>query len=284
MHRDPAPENRPDILTRALRWTWVGLWGERLVRAFWPLTTTALVTSAGLGFGVQDVLSPAVAAGTAFAAILALIGTAGLGLWRLKLPTRADALVRLDETLPGRPIATLSDRQAIGAADPASQMVWAAHLGRMQAQLARAKPVRGDFRLARFDRYGLRYVALTAFVVAVLFGAPTRLTELGEMAQIPGRAEAIALGPSWEGWVQPPLYTGRPSLYLNELDRPRMDLPQGSQVVLRFYGQNGVMTLQETLSDRTEYDAAAMAQDFTIERSGRLSVRGPQDEIGKWSH
>ncbi len=275
MDRDPAPDTQPDTLTSALRWTWVGLWGERLVRAFWPLTTTALVTSAGLGFGVQDVLSPPVATGAAFAAILALVGTAGFGLWRLKLPTRADALARLDETLPGRPIATLSDRQAIGASDPASQLVWAAHLGRMQAQLARAKPVKGDFRLSRFDRYGLRYVALTAFAVALLFGAPTRLTELGDMAQISGRAEAVALGPSWEGWVQPPDYTGRPSLYLNELDRPRLDLPQGSQVVLRFYGQNGVMTLQETLSDRMDYDVAAMAQDFTIERSGRLSVRGP---------
>ena len=275
MLRDPTPDTRPDALTRALRWTWAGLWGERLVRAFWPFTTTALVTSAGLGFGIQDVLSPPVATGGAFTAILALAATAGVGLWRLKFPTRADALARLDETLPGRPIATLSDRQAIGANDPASQMVWTAHLARMQAQLARAKPVAGDLRLARFDRYGLRYVALTAFAVALLFGAPTRLTELGEMAQIPGRAEAIALGPSWEGWVQPPDYTGRPSLYLNELDRPRLDLPQGSQVVLRFYGQNGVMTLQETLSDRTEFDPAAMAQDFTIERSGRLSVRGP---------
>ena len=275
MARDPAPQKQPDTLTRALRWTWAGLWGERLARAFWPLSTTALVTSAGLAFGVQDVLSPPVAAGAAFTAILALAATAGWGLWRLKLPTRADALTRLDETLPGRPIATLSDRQAIGASDPASQMVWAAHLGRMQAQLARAKPVKGDLRLARFDRYGLRYVALTGFTVALLFGAPARLTELGEIAQIPGRAEAIALGPSWEGWVQPPAYTGRPSLYLNELDRARLELPQGSQVVLRFYGQNGVMTLQETLSNRAEYDVAAMAQDFTIERSGRLSVRGP---------
>ena len=275
MARENTPKDGPDALTRALRGTMAGLWAERVARAFWPFTTTALATGAALGLRVQDALPPLWATGGALVAGLALVATAGLGLWRLKLPTRADGLARLDDSLPGRPISTLADTQAIGADDPASRQVWAAHLARMQARLAQARPVKGDVRLSRFDRYGLRYVALTGFTVALIFGAPTRIGDLGELAQIPGRAEAIAMGPSWEGWVQPPPYTGRPSLYLNELDRPRLELPQGSQVILRFYGQEGVMTLQETLSGRAEVNEAAMAQDFTVEQSGRLSVRGP---------
>lgn len=275
MARNRTPEDGPDALTRALRGTMAGLWAERLARAFWPFTTTALATAAALGLRVQDALPPLWATAGALVAGLALVATAGLGLWRLKLPTRAEGLARLDASLPGQPIAALADTQAIGAQDAASRQVWAAHLARMQARLAQARPVKGDTRLARFDRFGLRYVALTGFTVALIFGAPARIGELGELAQIPGRAEAIAMGPSWEGWVQPPPYTGRPSLYLNELDRPRLELPQGSQVILRFYGQEGVMTLQETLSGRTDLDPAAMAQDFTIEQSGRLSVRGP---------
>lgn len=275
MARQRPPDETPAALTRALRWTWTGLWSERLVRAFWPFTTTALATSAALGLRVQDALPPLWTTAGAIGAGLALVATAGFGLWRLQIPTREDAIARLDASLPGRPISTLADTQAIGADDPASRQVWAAHLARMQARLAQARPVRGDTNLARFDRYGLRYMALTAFAVAVIFGAPARMAELGDLAQLPGRAEAIALGPSWEGWVQPPPYTGRPSLYLNELDRARLELPQGSNVVLRFYGQEGVMTLQETLSGREEFDMAAMAQDFTVERSGRLSVRGP---------
>ena len=95
------------------------------------------------------------------------------------------------------------------------------------------------------------------------------------MAQLPGRAEAIALGPSWEAWVQPPGYTGRPSLYLNDVDRPTLQLPQGSLVTVRFYGQPGIMRVVESLSGRTDGDIADMAQDFTVESSGRLSVRGP---------
>ena len=75
--------------------------------------------------------------------------------------------------------------------------------------------------------------------------------------------------------MQPPDYTGRPSLYLNEVDRPTLQLPEGSLVTVRFYGQPGVMSVVESVSDRTDPDPTTMAQDFTIEASGRLSVRGP---------
>ena len=267
---DPNPS-----LTRALRGTLAGLWAERLARAFWPFTTILLFGIAALGFGVQDVLSPVWTMSAVVGTALLLVVAFGLGFWRLQVPTRSQAMDRLDASMPGRPISTLADEQAIGAQDTASRRVWAAHLARMQARLESARAVKGDTRLARFDRFGLRYVALTGFVVALLFGAPSRVSELPEIAQLPGRAEAVALGPSWEVWVQPPSYTGRPSLYLNEVDRVRLDLPQGSRVTVRFYGQQGIMSVQESLSDRGEYDPTDMAQDFEIERSGRLTVRGP---------
>lgn len=268
--QDPNP-----ALTRALRGTLAGLWAERLARVFWPFTTLAFLFIAALGFGVQDVVPPLWAMWGALGAILALLVAFGWGAWRLNVPTRAEAIARLDASMPGRPLSTLADEQAIGAGDEASRRVWAAHLARMQAQLIAARAVPGDLRLASRDRFGLRYVALTAFVVALVFGAPSRVTEITEIAQIPSRAEAVALGPSWEAWVQPPAYTGRPSLYLNEVDRPTLQLPQGSRVTVRFYGQQGIMSVSESLSDRVEPDPNEMAQDFEIERSGRLSIRGP---------
>jgi uncharacterized protein (TIGR02302 family) len=275
MRRRTARPKTDPALNRALRGTLAGLWAERLARAFWPFTTLLLFGIAAIGFGVQDVLPPVWALSVIVGFAIALLVSFGLGMWRLRLPTLAEAAERLDASMPGRPISTLADEQAIGAQDTASRRVWAAHLARMQARLSQARAVQGDTRLARFDRFGLRYVALTGFVVALLFGAPSRVSELPEIAQLPGRAEAVALGPSWEVWVQPPSYTGRPSLYLNEVDRVRLDLPQGSRVTVRFYGQQGIMSVQESLSDRGEYDPTDMAQDFEIERSGRLSVRGP---------
>ncbi|MDD7970230.1 DUF4175 family protein [Roseinatronobacter sp. HJB301] len=265
----------PPALTRALRGTLAGLWAERLARAFWPFTALLLLVAAGLGFGAQDYLPPLWASIAAIVLLFALLGALLHGAWRLQPPFPADAAQRLDQALPGRPLATLGDQQAIGAQDAASVRVWVAHQARMQARLAHVTPVRGDLRLARFDRFGLRYIALTAFTVSLLFGTPMRVVEISELAQIPGRAEAVALGPSWEAWVQPPAYTGRPSLYLNEVDRARLELPQGSRVTVRFYGQQGVMSVHEGLSGRVDPDTTDMAQDFDIENSGRLSIRGP---------
>ncbi len=272
LRRTPDPN---PALTRALRATLAGLWAERLARCLWPAMTLALLGMAALGFGVQDIVPPLVAMWGAGALLLAIAVALGLGVWRLQIPTRADAAARLDRAMPGRPLSTMADVQAIGARDEASRQVWSVHLARMQARLMQARPVPGDLRLARYDRYGLRYIALTGFAVAVIFGSPSRVTEFTEIAQIPSRAEAVALGPSWEAWVQPPPYTGRPSLYLNEVDRSSLQLPQGSRVTVRFYGQQGVMSVQESLSDRGEFDPEAMAQDFEVESSGRLSIRGP---------
>lgn len=267
-----------DILTALkapLRQTLAGLWIERLIRALWPAWTLALTLGAALGFGVQDVLPPPVVSVMLGAFLLAMPVAVIVGLWRFTPPTRGDALHRLDGALDGRPLAALADAQAIGADDPASTAVWRAHLSRMRARAVAARPVPGDLKLARFDRLGLRYVALTAFALSLVFGVPSRMAEVTELAQLPGTASAVALGPSWEAWVQPPAYTGRPSLYLNEVGRSALQLPEGSRITVRFYGQPGVMSVAESLSDRMDADGAEMAQDFTVASSGRLSIRGP---------
>ena len=44
-------------LDRALRGTLVGIWAERLARAFWPFLSIALLLWAVLAFGVQTLLS-----------------------------------------------------------------------------------------------------------------------------------------------------------------------------------------------------------------------------------
>ncbi len=259
-------------LRRALRGTLAGLWAERLARAFWPAVAMALLTWATLGFGVADLPG---GRWVVLAGVVALVAATGVGLWRLHPPRMADAQARLDAQLPGRPLSALADSVAVGADDAGARAVWAAHLARARRVLAQARAVPGDLRLARFDQYGLRYMAATAAALAVLFGAPARIGDVRDLAPGGNRAEAIAMGPAWEAWIEPPDYTGRPSLYLNEVERARLQLPVGSRVTVRFYGQDGVMTLHESLSDRPVAEPAAMAQDFTIAGSGRLSIRGP---------
>lgn len=267
-------------LKRPLALTQAGLWAERLARSFWPLWTVLIATLATLAFGVQDFAPlPAVWAGLAVALVAALY-TAWWGWRQFVRPVQQDALDRLDATLPGRPIATLADSQAIGADDPASQAVWAAHLARMARAAASARAVAPDLRLARRDPYGLRYIALTGLVMALLFGSLWRVASIAGLGPTP--AQALANGPSWEGWVQPPPYTSKPALYLNDIDRVTFEVPRGSRVQVRFYGAVGALSLAESVSGREEApDPTAPAQDFEITQSGELAINGPNGS--KWN-
>ncbi|CAN0604520.1 unnamed protein product, partial [Ectocarpus sp. 12 AP-2014] len=173
-----------------------------------------------------------------------------VGARRFEMPGRGEAIERLDETLPGRPIAAVSDVQAIGAGDAASEAVWNAHLERMAKRLEEARAARADLNLAPRDPFALRYVALLAFAVALIFGSVFRVATVTEIAG--GGGQALATGPAWEGWVEPPVYTGQPSLYLNDIDQASFEAPAGSRVTVRFYGEVGALTLHETVSERTD--------------------------------
>jgi uncharacterized protein (TIGR02302 family) len=284
-----TPQAPLKSLVWPMRLTFVGLWAERLARAFWPLWSLILVVLAALAFGLQDLGSLRWAQiGGAVTGLLAL-GLLLLGLRRFRKPTLSDALDRLDAALPGRPIAALRDTQAIGANDPASLAVWRVHQERMAARAALAQPVAPDLRLSSRDPYSLRYVALTAFVMALIFGSFWRVASVSGLA--PGAAVAMPGGPSWEGWAQPPAYTGKPSLYLNDITAETLELPTGTRLQIRVYGPEGSLTVAQTIADppppvappvegeatpaAAVPDGMAGVSDLTVTRSGRLAIEGP---------
>lgn len=272
----PAPERDP-ILSRLrlpLILTRSGMLAERLLRCFWPLLSVAMAVLAALMLGLHDLAPIEAVWGVGVLAVLAAGAFTIRGALRFRWPGRDEALARLDETLPGRPIRALLDHQAIGAGDAASAAVWRAHQARMAARAARARPARPDLRLSARDPYALRYVAMLALAVGLLFGSVWRVGSVTEMT--PGGA-ALAGGPAWEGWVEPPRYTGLPTLYLNDLTDDAMRVPEGSLVTLRFYGEVGALTLAETVSGRTGEvpSAADPQQEFTVAENGELRIDGP---------
>ncbi len=268
------PEPALRQIAAPLRLTLYGLWAERLTRAFWPLWTLVIAALGLLSFGVLDHL-PLEAGWFGLIATLICILWAALHGWRqFERPTLDQALNRLDATLPGRPLAALRDTQATGADDPAAQAVWAAHRARMATRAAAAKPVEPNLRLASRDPYGLRYMALTLLVTALLFGSLWRVASLSDLGP-GGSAAQAATGPAWEGWAQPPAYTGKPALYLADQVEEALVLPVGTKLSLRFYGEPGTLILAETVSGRTDAPPASDAvHEFTVTQSGRLSVQG----------
>ena len=256
-----------------LRLTWLGMLCENLMRALWPLMTIVMAVLAFLMLGLHDIVAiEAIWIGAVVSGLLALASLI-FALSRFRVPRRAQALARLDESLPGRPIQALRDTQAIGSDDDASTAVWRAHQSRMAQRALTATPVPGDLRLSDRDPYALRYAALLALVVAMFFGS---LTRVGSVADLGANSEALVNGPVWEGWLDAPRYTGKPTIYLNDIPEGPLQVPAGSLITLRMYGEVGALTLAETVSGRTEVPPASNSeQDFSVLQDGTITINGP---------
>ncbi|MEO0938198.1 MAG: TIGR02302 family protein [Pseudomonadota bacterium] len=258
----------------ALRLTWAGLLAERLTRALWPLLAICLAVLGALMLGLQDLVAvEAVWIGGVIAALGAFAALA-YGLRTFRLPNKTEAIARLDESLPGRPLTALLDSQAIGEGDPAAEAVWKAHKARMLDRAATAKAVPGDLRTSARDPYALRYAALLLFAVALIFGSIWRV---GSVADMTAGGEALASGPTWEGWAESPRYTNRPTIYLADIPEGALRVPEGALITLRLYGEVGALTVSETVSARTSDVPAASdaAQDFVVVQDGTITIDGP---------
>ncbi len=268
------PRNAAKRLAWPLRLTFLGILSERLVRSFWPLWSIILGVLAVLMLGLHEELPLEVVWSLGVLSILGAGWTGARGFAQFHWPNRFEAVDRLDRTQTGRPLTAIADTQVIGAGDAASEDVWNAHVVRMTDRALQARAPEPDLQLSTRDPYALRYAALLLFIVALVFGSLWRVSSVTELA--PGGA-AVAGGPAWEGWVEPPLYTGQPSLYLNDIGQSGFAVPEGSRITLRFYGEIGALTLTETVSGRTEDVPAATdpVQSFDVITSGAVTIDGP---------
>ncbi|WP_411723764.1 DUF4175 domain-containing protein [Loktanella salsilacus] len=261
--------SRPVALTR------MGLLAERATRAFWPLWSVLFVILTPLMFGFQDRMSLEVFWGLSLIAALAVGAALVRGLRMFRWPSKDEALARVDAALPGRPISAVRDAQAIGASDPASAAVWQAHQARMRVATQSARAVQPDLRVSDRDPYGLRFMALLMFVVALLFGSVLRVGSVAQIAQNGGGA-ALATGPVWEGWITPPAYTGKPVLYLNDIAPGAVQVPLGSDITLRLYGEVGALSVTQTVSgDAAVPPATDPQQSFSVAQAGQITIDGP---------
>lgn len=248
------------------------MWAEAIARAFWPFWTVLITGIAPLLMGWHDLVPVEPLWSLAALYGLALIWTLVLGLRRMHRPRRADAVDRVDAKLRGRPIAALADTQAIGVGDPDSEAVWQAHLRRMQARTHEAKFVEPNLRISQLDQFGLRYVALLLLVVAGIFGSLGNVSSVGRMAG--GGGQTLLTGPVWEGWVEPPSYTGKPTLYLADIPEGALRVPVGSSVTLRLYGELGALSVVQSVSGPVADPVTDPVQEFSIARDGALTIDG----------
>ena len=265
----------PVLLTR------LGLITECVTQEFWQTWTVLFFVFAPLIMGWHDFLPLELVWGYGIVSLMALMWTFYHGMRAMKWPSEAEAIARVDARLPGRPIAALNDVQAIGAGDMASEAIWNAHLVRMQQKTFEARAVEPDLCLTSKDPFGIRYIALLVMVLALLFGSIGRV---GSVADVANGADFLATGPVWEGWIEPPSYTGKPTLYLADIIASRVQVAQGSLITFRIYGDVGALSVSETVSGRTE-DLVAVTdpkQGFKVMQEGEVSIVGTGGKTWKF--
>ncbi|HVH03914.1 MAG TPA: DUF4175 family protein, partial [Amaricoccus sp.] len=275
-----------DPLDRVLRRSRFAMALESFTRAFWSLGSALAVLWAAIAFGLAEALTRGQLVAVLAVAGLGLLVLLVHGLRRFRWPRAADARARIDATLPGRPLATLEDSPALGRDDPAAEAVWAVHMARMRRLAAAARPVVADLRLAARDPWALRLMALVALLAALVFARDRGVESVTAALHAPSSA-AAATGPSYEGWAEPPAYTGRPTLYLPEVagDAP-VAVPQGTIVTLRAYGDAARFELSETVSGAPSALAEAApgiaAASFPVAGSGTVTIGEHGRTLGSW--
>lgn len=278
------------IIARRARAQSRALTAERLTRSFWPLWTVAAVFMGTAMSGAFDLAPSWLHAALLAAFAAAALGALVFGARRFRKPTDIEALAALDEGAADRPVASLSDHQALGAGDPAARAIWALHQRRLAERALRATPRPADLRLSSRDPFALR---LAALILLVMGGAVAMLDGGDRFASAlrPGAsATAGAIQPTIEAWATPPAYTGAEMIYLTEKNAETVRLPGGSRVSIRVYNAPDDPVLTESVSAGigappvfAPMGEGAFDLGFDVMRSGPLSVTAGGRTLGAWA-
>src|SRR5437667_2375209 len=238
----PQERAGADVLARALRRArWTIFW-ERLWPALASIATVIGLFLAVSWLGVWLWLPPTARA-IGLGIFFLLTAAAFAPLLMLRVPSRVDALRRLDRNsgLPHRPATAMADDIAVPTHDSYSLALWRAHIEPVLRRTKRPRAGTPMPRLPMRDPFAVRAL-VAVLVVATFFAAG------GE------RMKRIAAAFDWQGvmmpanfridaWVSPPPYTGRPPVILPGL-RPSepvqsaaaLSVPAGSTLVVRATG------------------------------------------------
>jgi len=242
--------SKPDTLlrktTRLTRRAWLYLLWERYAPVF---AVAALVFGLFLAAGFSGLWERFGDPWRAIALIFSVffIAKAALQARRIKRPHLSTARRRVekDSDQPHRPIDTLHDQPAL------SKDLWPEHYktARAQAENLRAPKLRPV--LSSMDPYFARFALPAVLGLALMVG-------YGDNAERLRRAFSpywtAGINPSditYDAWVDPPEYTGRPPIYFKN---SRMAaIPEGSELVARISGADTPPRLKLYSKGRSRY-------------------------------
>lgn len=210
---------------------------------------------------------------------------------QIRLPAPAEGERRLERAsgLAHRPLASLADRPAGGAADPAAAALWAAHQARAAAAAARLRVGAPHPGLPRRDpmalRAGLGLAVLAALVIA---GPETGQRLAAAVSPSFGAPAAPPLPLRLELWITPPAYTGMAPVFLRHEPAgttQAITVPTGSRLAVHLSGgAGGVPRLDAGGGEQAfrSLDAQSFAAETVLTIPGRIAVTREGREIAQW--
>ncbi len=185
--------------------------------------------------------------GLALIAMIYVTVKAGMAARAVRVPSLSDARRRVerDSGARHRPLDTLSDHPAV------SQDLWPVHYEKAREAAAKLGPPLGRPALSLMDPYYLRYITPVVLGLCMMVGAGDNLERLKRSLTPVWQAGIASDDISFEAWVDPPDYTGRPPIYFK--DKTAIDIPAGSELVARISGSKNATRLKLTSNRRSRY-------------------------------
>ena len=149
---------------------------------------------------------------------------------KLARPSQSAARRRVEEdsNVKHRPLDTLHDRPAL------SDKGWNAHYDKAKTAVQNLMPPRLRPVLAGIDKYYLRFTLPIALVLSLMIGTGDSFERLRHALSPGWISGAMNDDITFEAWVDPPAYTGRPPIYFKNTNK--VEIPVGSELVARVIG------------------------------------------------
>ena len=272
-------------LTQALQRAKYAIAWERswphLARLLTVIGLFLVVSWAGLWLALPFV---ARAVGLGLFVLLAL--GALLPLARFRLPSREEALSRLDRGtgIRHRPATALTD--TLVTQDPVAQALWHAQRERTLASIKRIRAGLPSPRLAIHDPWALR--ALVAVMMVAAYVAAGDERTLRTEAAFDWNGVLSPANIRVDAWVTPPLYTGKPPVILSAASKEAaippagpLPVPVGSTLIVRSSGGTLDVVGGGGVTEAVPTEQAPKGTNerhFTIAGDGTVHVRAPSGQ------
>lgn len=169
-----------------------------------------------------------------------------------RFPTMREVDHRLEQVndLKHQPLNIQTDHVCSENEEDFSAVIWREHQRRMAKQLVHLKIGFISLNSAAYDPLALRALCVLLFVCAFSFSFGSRGGRLADAFDFRPVVDEKFM--RIDAWVTPPAYTGVAPIYLTQDEKTQLEIPEGSDVVVRVVNGAGVRVKAKSVENGQE--------------------------------